>query len=101
MTTFLLIPGADGRAWYWHRVVPELEARGHCGIAVDLPLHSTAGLADYADAAVAATGSVAGGTRLGITMIHTMPGGHLNALSRPVELADQLISLSAGSPSAE
>lgn len=58
MTTFLLIPGADGRAWYWHRVIPELGARGHRGIAVDLPLRSTAGLADYSDAAVAAADGV-------------------------------------------
>lgn len=29
--TFVLVPGAGGQAWYWHRVVPELEARGHTG----------------------------------------------------------------------
>ncbi len=27
--TFLLLPGAGGRAWYWHRPVPGLERRGH------------------------------------------------------------------------
>ena len=35
--TFALIPGAGGTAWYWHRVVPLLQAAGHEAIAVDLP----------------------------------------------------------------
>src|ERR1700733_2729726 len=35
--TFVLIPGAGGSAWYWHRVVPLLQAAGHEAIAVDLP----------------------------------------------------------------
>ena len=29
MATFVLIPGAGGLAWEWHRLGPELEARGH------------------------------------------------------------------------
>jgi pimeloyl-ACP methyl ester carboxylesterase len=37
MTTFGLIPGAGGAAWYWSRVVPILEHAGHEAIAVDLP----------------------------------------------------------------
>ena len=41
MSVFVLIPGAGGVAWYWHRVVLELEARGHEAVAVDLP--TTAG----------------------------------------------------------
>jgi pimeloyl-ACP methyl ester carboxylesterase len=55
MSTFVLIPGAGGAAWYWHRVVPELRARGHEAIAVELPgADETAGLPDYADAVAAA-----------------------------------------------
>jgi hypothetical protein len=23
MTTYVLVPGAGGAAWYWHRLVPE------------------------------------------------------------------------------
>jgi hypothetical protein len=47
--TFVLIPGAGGAAWYWHRVVPLLLAAGHEAIAVDLPGDDpTAGLAEYA-----------------------------------------------------
>jgi pimeloyl-ACP methyl ester carboxylesterase len=57
MTTFLLVPGAGGQAWYWHRLVPELERRGHGAVAVDLPADDeTAGLAAYADTVVAAAG---------------------------------------------
>ncbi|MCG5219330.1 alpha/beta hydrolase [Streptosporangium sp. KLBMP 9127] len=54
MTTFGLIPGADGRAWFWHLLVPALRSRGHDAVAVDLPLAGTAGLTEYADAAVEA-----------------------------------------------
>jgi pimeloyl-ACP methyl ester carboxylesterase len=54
VASFLLIPGAGGQAWYWHRVVPELVARGHSAVAVDLPSgDDEAGFAAYADAAVA------------------------------------------------
>ena len=52
---FLLIPGAGGTAWYWHRLVPELERKGHDVIAVDLPAgDDRVGLQEYADAVVAA-----------------------------------------------
>jgi pimeloyl-ACP methyl ester carboxylesterase len=55
MATYVLIPGAGGEAWYWHLVVPELEARGHKPIAVELPSgDDSAGWAEYADAIEAA-----------------------------------------------
>lgn len=55
MSTFVLVPGAGGQAWYWHRVVPLLEERGHTAVAVELPAtDESAGLAEYADAIVAA-----------------------------------------------
>jgi alpha-beta hydrolase superfamily lysophospholipase len=56
MATFVLVPGADGRAWYWHRVVPELRARGHDTITLDLPSDDSADLDAFADAIVAAVG---------------------------------------------
>ena len=57
MSLFVLIPGAGGVAWYWHRVVPELGARGHEAVAVGLPgPDESAGLPEYADAVVAAIG---------------------------------------------
>ena len=37
MASFVLVPGAGGMAWYWHRVVPLIRAAGHQAIAVDLP----------------------------------------------------------------
>ena len=57
MTTFVLIPGAGGNAWYWHLLVDELTDRGHDAVAVDLPADDdTAGLAEYADVVVEAIG---------------------------------------------
>lgn len=57
MTSYLLIPGAGGAAWYWHRLVPELRGRGHEAVAVELPAaDDKAGLAEYADVAAEAAG---------------------------------------------
>src|SRR4029077_6309113 len=57
VSTFVLIPGAGGVAWYWHRVVPLLPAAGHEAIAVDLPgADDSAGLPEYADIVTAAIG---------------------------------------------
>jgi pimeloyl-ACP methyl ester carboxylesterase len=56
MATFVLIPGAGGLAWEWHRLGPELEARGHTAVPVELPAGDDAsGLAEYADWAAKAT----------------------------------------------
>jgi pimeloyl-ACP methyl ester carboxylesterase len=38
---FVLVHGALAGAWIWDRVIPELEAMGHEGIAVELPGHGT------------------------------------------------------------
>ncbi len=54
-STFLLIPGAGGDAWYWHRLTGELEQRGHGVVAVELPADDpTAGLGAYLDVVVEA-----------------------------------------------
>jgi pimeloyl-ACP methyl ester carboxylesterase len=56
--TFVLIPGAGGSAFYWHRLVEELERRGRAAVAVDLPAgDETAGLAEYTEAVVEAIGN--------------------------------------------
>ena len=56
-STFVLIPGAGGAAWYWHRVVAELARRDRDAIAVELPAgDDNAGLAEYTDAVVEAIG---------------------------------------------
>jgi pimeloyl-ACP methyl ester carboxylesterase len=55
---FILIPGAGGAKWYWHRTVPLLAAAGHEAIAVDLPGDDASkGLSDYADIVLRAIGS--------------------------------------------
>lgn len=53
MATFILIPGAGGEAWYWHRVVAELVGRGHRAVGCDLPAGDDASDIDtYATAVV-------------------------------------------------
>lgn len=68
---FVFVPGAGGQAWYWHRVVAELEARGHTAVAVDLPAaDDTADLDVYADTiAEAAVG------RDGVVLVAQSMGG--------------------------
>jgi pimeloyl-ACP methyl ester carboxylesterase len=57
VSTFLLIPGAGGVAWYWSRIVALLEAAGHIAIPVDLPGDDdSASLPQYAEVAVQACG---------------------------------------------
>lgn len=57
MRTFVLIPGAGGIAWYWHRVVPLLATAGHEAISVDLPGDdANAGLPEYASIVSSAIG---------------------------------------------
>ncbi|WP_109472602.1 alpha/beta hydrolase [Ornithinimicrobium cavernae] len=54
---YLLVPGAGGRAWYWHRLLPLLPD----ATAVDLPAADPeAGLVEYAEAIVAAAGAADG-----------------------------------------
>ena len=55
--SFVLIPGAGGTAWYWHRIVPLLRQAGHEAIAVDLPGDDpAAGLPEYTDLVAGAIG---------------------------------------------
>ena len=71
MSSFVLIPGAGGSAWYWHRVVPLLRAAGHEATAVDLPGDDeTAGLPEYADLVVSAIGG-----RDGVVLVAQSLGG--------------------------
>jgi pimeloyl-ACP methyl ester carboxylesterase len=57
VATFVLIHGAGSSSWYWHLVVPEIRARGHETVAVDLPCDDdAAGLTVYRDTVVDAVG---------------------------------------------
>jgi pimeloyl-ACP methyl ester carboxylesterase len=57
VSSYVLIPGAGGVAWYWHRVVGLLQEAGHEAIAVDLPGDDElAGLPEYTREVVSAIG---------------------------------------------
>jgi pimeloyl-ACP methyl ester carboxylesterase len=59
--TLVLIPGAGGSAWYWHRVTPLLTAAGVHAVAVDLPAaDDSADLTTYADVVTSAVADVEG-----------------------------------------
>lgn len=85
MATYILIPGAGGEAWYWHRLCAELRRRGHEAVAVDLPAaDDAAGLPAYTDAVVAAIGD-----RTGLVLVAQSMGGFTAPLvceRVPVEL---------------
>jgi pimeloyl-ACP methyl ester carboxylesterase len=58
VANFVLVPGAGGGTWYWNQLVPELQARGHKAIPVDLPTgDESAGLAEYTDSIVDTIGN--------------------------------------------
>ncbi|GAA3457203.1 alpha/beta fold hydrolase [Dactylosporangium matsuzakiense] len=76
MTSFTLVPGAGGSAWYWHRVVALLQAHGHAAVAVELPAgDDAADLPAYADAIVAAAGSPTGAADDGPVLVAQSMGG--------------------------
>jgi pimeloyl-ACP methyl ester carboxylesterase len=85
MATYALIPGAGGDPWEWHRLAPELEARGHEALAIRLPSDDdSAGWTQNADAVVDALGD-----RRDIVVVAQSMGGFTAPIvctRRPVEL---------------
>ena len=74
--TYVLLPGAGGEAWYWHRVEEALTARGHDVVNVDLPADDEdAGLPEY----VQITADLVGG-RTDLTVVALSMGGFLAPL---------------------
>lgn len=60
-TTFALIPGAGGSAWFWHRVTPLLADTGARVIPIGLPADDDAAdLTTYADIVVESVAKVSG-----------------------------------------
>lgn len=95
MATYVLIPGAGGDAWYWHRVAPELRTRGHDVVAVDLPSDDdSAGLAEYVDVVVDAIGD-----RANLIVVGQSMGGLTAALVCERVPVDLLVMLNAMIPS--
>ncbi|WP_152365648.1 alpha/beta fold hydrolase [Microlunatus speluncae] len=91
MADHLLIPGADGRSWYWHRLVPELERRGHRAVAVELPFAAESTLDDYAAAAV--TQALAAGADGGWVVVAQSLGAFTAPLLCSRIAVDQLVLL--------
>ncbi|REE94844.1 alpha/beta fold hydrolase [Thermomonospora umbrina] len=76
MAVYVLIPGAGSGPWYWHRVVPELQALGHEVVTPDLPCEDdSAGFAEYADVVVEAVGD-----RTGLVLVAQSMGAYTAAL---------------------
>ncbi|TMQ91127.1 alpha/beta hydrolase [Actinomadura soli] len=95
MATYTLIPGAGGQAWYWHRLVPELRARGHDVVAVDLPAgDDSAGLREYTDTVVEAIGG-----RADVVLVAQSMGGLTAPLVCERVPVDLLVMLNAMVPS--
>ena len=91
MTTYVLIPGAGGVAWYWHLLEAELRERGHEAVAVDLPADDdSAGLSEYADAVVAAIGD-----RTDLVLVAQSMGGLTAPLVCERVSVDLLVMLNA------
>ena len=94
MTTYVLIPGAGGDAWYWHLLVPELRERGLETVAVDLPADDdSAGLSEYADAVVRAIGD-----RIDLVLVAQSLGGFTAPLVCEQVSVDLLLMLNAMVP---
>ena len=102
MSTYVLIPGAGGAAWYWHRIVPLLRQAGHEAIAVDLPGDDElAGLPEYARRVVNAIGE-----RNEVAIVAQSLGGFTaplvaaNVPVRAVVLVNAMIPLPGETPGA-
>jgi alpha-beta hydrolase superfamily lysophospholipase len=79
VSTYLLVPGAGGRASYWHLVVPILRTAGHTVVAPDLPAgDDDAGLDSYLAAALFALDGDGGADELVVV------GQSLGAFTAPV-----------------
>jgi pimeloyl-ACP methyl ester carboxylesterase len=94
MATYALVPGGGGDPWEWHRLTPELEARGHEAIAVRLPAEDdTAGWSEYADAVVEAMGD-----RGDVTVVAASMGGFTAPIACARREVELLVLLNAMIP---
>jgi pimeloyl-ACP methyl ester carboxylesterase len=92
--SYILIPGAGGMAWYWHRVVALLEQAQREAIAVDLPGDDeSAGLDDYAEIVVREIGQ-----RTNVTLVAQSLGAFTAAVACERISAGKLIFVNAMVP---
>jgi pimeloyl-ACP methyl ester carboxylesterase len=95
LATYALIPGGGGDPWEWHRLVPELNSRGHDAIAIRLPAEDdTAGWSEYADAVVDAIGDRAAD----VILVATSMGGFTAPIVCTRRRVDLLVLLNAMIP---
>jgi pimeloyl-ACP methyl ester carboxylesterase len=94
MATYVLIHGAAGDAWYWHRVTPLLEERGHDVVTMDLPCDDeSAGLAEYAEVVLDAIGD-----RRDLVVVGQSLGGFVAPLVAAQRQVDLLVLLNGMLP---
>jgi pimeloyl-ACP methyl ester carboxylesterase len=94
MATYALIPGAGGDPWEWHRLVSELEKRGHEAVAIRLPAEDeSAGWSAYADAVVDAIGD-----RDDVVLVAASMGGFTAPIACTRRSVDLLVLLNAMIP---
>jgi pimeloyl-ACP methyl ester carboxylesterase len=93
-STYALVPGGGGDPWEWHRLVPELEARGHQALAIRLPAETdTAGWSEYADAVIDAVGD-----RTDLIVVAASMGGFTAPIVCRRRAVDALVLLNAMIP---
>ena len=94
MATYALIPGGGGDTWEWHRLVPELKARGHDALAIRLPAEDdAAGWSEYADAVIDAVGD-----RTDVILVAASMGGFTAPIVCTRRAVDVLVLLNAMIP---
>jgi pimeloyl-ACP methyl ester carboxylesterase len=94
MATFVLIHGAGSDSWYWHLVAPDLRARGHDVVAVDLPCDDdSADLGVYTDTVVDAIGD-----RHEVVLVAQSLGGFTAPLVCERVPVDQMVLVAAMVP---
>jgi pimeloyl-ACP methyl ester carboxylesterase len=96
---FVLVHGMWHGAWCWDRVIPELRARGHEAIAIDLPGHG-ARVAERPTGLAARSQCVTDALRDGDVLVGHSAGGYdiTIAADRAPDKVVHLIYLAAGVP---
>jgi predicted alpha/beta hydrolase family esterase len=94
VSTFVLILGAGGDSWYWHRVVPLLREAGHEAVTVDLPgPDPAAGLPEYSGLVTEAIGD-----RADVVLVAASLGGFTAALAAAAKPVTGLVFVNAMIP---